>query len=258
MATPDDFISSPNDSHSPVSSPTVYSPMHDENNNVEAKTALKQEPVDQNDNKRKREPESKIKKESKKRLVWTPSLHKLFVDAVNKLEEEGAVPKKILKEMNVEGITRENVASHLQKYRLHQKKSRPDDKPEIVPQKMVNEKILKKEISRSPPIQAASSQPVTFTPQVVKFDNLFIAAPSMPRFSPLMFFPHTPNPVEVSPVVPHPVYPVVKDPPVSCSRCSHPYPGGHQATSIFNDVPLYDFDILKEDIPQYHFEDFFV
>lgn len=32
---------------------------------------------------------------------------------------ENAVPKVILKMMNVDGITRENVASHLQKYRLH-------------------------------------------------------------------------------------------------------------------------------------------
>ncbi|KAG6410473.1 hypothetical protein SASPL_128534 [Salvia splendens] len=35
---------------------------------------------------------------------------------------EGAVPKKILNLMNVEGITRENVASHLQKYRHYLKK----------------------------------------------------------------------------------------------------------------------------------------
>ena len=34
-----------------------------------------------------------------------------------------AVPKQILQLMNVEGMTRENVASHLQKYRLHLKPS---------------------------------------------------------------------------------------------------------------------------------------
>ena len=34
---------------------------------------------------------------------------------------ENAVPKVILKMMNVDGMTRENVASHLQKYRLHLK-----------------------------------------------------------------------------------------------------------------------------------------
>ena len=33
------------------------------------------------------------------------------------------MPKQILQLMNVEGMTRENVASHLQKYRLHLKPS---------------------------------------------------------------------------------------------------------------------------------------
>ena len=33
-----------------------------------------------------------------------------------------AVPKKILEIMNVDGLTRENVASHLQKYRLYLKR----------------------------------------------------------------------------------------------------------------------------------------
>lgn len=35
---------------------------------------------------------------------------------------KNAVPKTILQLMNVEGMTRENVASHLQKYRLHLKR----------------------------------------------------------------------------------------------------------------------------------------
>ncbi len=36
---------------------------------------------------------------------------------------KNAVPKTILQMMNVEGMTRENVASHLQKYRLNLKKA---------------------------------------------------------------------------------------------------------------------------------------
>jgi len=55
----------------------------------------------------------------KKRLVWTPELHALFVDAVHRLGVRAAVPKAILQLMNKPGLTRENIASHLQKYRIH-------------------------------------------------------------------------------------------------------------------------------------------
>ncbi|PWA61355.1 sterile node [Artemisia annua] len=56
------------------------------------------------------------------RLVWTPQLHKRFVDVVAHLGVKNAVPKTIMQLMNVEGLTRENVASHLQKYRLYLKR----------------------------------------------------------------------------------------------------------------------------------------
>lgn len=56
------------------------------------------------------------------RLVWTPELHKRFVEAVAHLGIKNAVPKTIMQLMNVEGLTRENVASHLQKYRLYLKR----------------------------------------------------------------------------------------------------------------------------------------
>lgn len=56
------------------------------------------------------------------RLVWTTELHQRFLNAVNHLGVKSAVPKTILQVMNVEGMTRENVASHLQKYRLYLKR----------------------------------------------------------------------------------------------------------------------------------------
>uniref|UniRef100_A0A0E0JU82 HTH myb-type domain-containing protein n=1 Tax=Oryza punctata TaxID=4537 RepID=A0A0E0JU82_ORYPU len=56
------------------------------------------------------------------RLVWTPQLHKRFVEVVAHLGMKNAVPKTIMQLMNVEGLTRENVASHLQKYRLYVKR----------------------------------------------------------------------------------------------------------------------------------------
>ncbi|XP_073269292.1 transcription factor PCL1-like [Primulina huaijiensis] len=59
---------------------------------------------------------------NKLRLVWTPQLHKRFVEVVAHLGLKNAVPKTIMQLMNVEGLTRENVASHLQKYRLYVKR----------------------------------------------------------------------------------------------------------------------------------------
>ncbi|MED6180848.1 hypothetical protein PIB30_013931 [Stylosanthes scabra] len=55
----------------------------------------------------------------KPRLVWDDELRRKFQAAVNQLGLDKAVPKKILMLMNVEGVTRENVASHLQKYRMN-------------------------------------------------------------------------------------------------------------------------------------------
>jgi SHAQKYF class myb-like DNA-binding protein len=57
------------------------------------------------------------------RVHWSSEMHAQFVSAVNNLGVDRAVPKKILELMRVEGLTRENVASHLQKYRLYLKKA---------------------------------------------------------------------------------------------------------------------------------------
>ncbi|KAF8775342.1 hypothetical protein HU200_004753 [Digitaria exilis] len=65
----------------------------------------------------------------KARMVWTPELHHRFVEAVAHLGDKGAVPKAIVRFMNVEGLTRENVASHLQKYRIYLKRTRNTSMP---------------------------------------------------------------------------------------------------------------------------------
>ncbi|KAL2342418.1 hypothetical protein Fmac_003703 [Flemingia macrophylla] len=59
----------------------------------------------------------------KPRVIWTLDLHRQFVKAVGQIGEDKAVPKKILEVMNIPGLTRENVASHLQKYRTFLKDS---------------------------------------------------------------------------------------------------------------------------------------
>ncbi|KAI4343356.1 hypothetical protein L6164_010716 [Bauhinia variegata] len=55
----------------------------------------------------------------KARVVWSVDLHQKFVKAVNQIGFNKVGPKKILDLMNVPWLTRENVASHLQKYRLY-------------------------------------------------------------------------------------------------------------------------------------------
>lgn len=74
---------------------------------------------DEEDESDEREDSSTLKKP---RVVWSVELHQQFVAAVNQLGIDKAVPKKILELMNVPGLTRENVASHLQKYRLYLKR----------------------------------------------------------------------------------------------------------------------------------------
>ncbi|GFZ00360.1 response regulator 14 [Actinidia rufa] len=58
----------------------------------------------------------------KPRVVWSVELRQQFVSAVNQLGIDNAVPKRILELMNIPGLTRENVASHLQKFRLYLKR----------------------------------------------------------------------------------------------------------------------------------------
>uniref|UniRef100_A0A2K1YD57 Response regulatory domain-containing protein n=1 Tax=Populus trichocarpa TaxID=3694 RepID=A0A2K1YD57_POPTR len=58
----------------------------------------------------------------KPKVVWTNSLHNRFLLALNHIGLDKAVPKRILECMSVRGLSRENIASHLQKYRIFLKK----------------------------------------------------------------------------------------------------------------------------------------
>ncbi|KAL6909802.1 hypothetical protein ACP4OV_001461 [Aristida adscensionis] len=57
----------------------------------------------------------------KAKVDWTPELHRRFVQAVEQLGIDKAVPSRILEIMGVDFLTRHNIASHLQKYRSHRK-----------------------------------------------------------------------------------------------------------------------------------------
>ncbi|XP_057497390.1 two-component response regulator ORR24-like [Actinidia eriantha] len=56
----------------------------------------------------------KNKKKSKKRVVWDETMKRKFLEAIELLGYDQAFPKKIVEVMNVPGLTRESVASHLQ------------------------------------------------------------------------------------------------------------------------------------------------
>ncbi|PSS29368.1 Myb family transcription factor EFM like [Actinidia chinensis var. chinensis] len=56
----------------------------------------------------------------KQRRCWSPELHRRFVNALQQLGgSQAATPKQIRDLMQVDGLTNDEVKSHLQKYRLH-------------------------------------------------------------------------------------------------------------------------------------------
>ncbi|XP_074328401.1 two-component response regulator ARR14-like [Apium graveolens] len=62
----------------------------------------------------------------KKNLNWTQSLHGKFLRAMQYLGSEGSIPRKIVSIMNVPGLKREEVASHLQQKKRLEAEHDPD------------------------------------------------------------------------------------------------------------------------------------
>ncbi|XP_055814395.1 two-component response regulator ARR14-like [Solanum dulcamara] len=77
--------------------------------------------------------------EKKRRVVWTPKMHQNFLKAIQHLGYEKAVPKKIVEIMNEPGLTREHVASHLQKYRMCIKRAQESSAASIYDQILSND-----------------------------------------------------------------------------------------------------------------------
>ncbi|GMH40225.1 hypothetical protein BSKO_08129 [Bryopsis sp. KO-2023] len=68
--------------------------------------------------------DTRLPPSQKRRVLWTPQMKFLFEEAVNQLGLDKATPKPILEFMRQRGhhsLNRENVASHLQKYRAKMK-----------------------------------------------------------------------------------------------------------------------------------------
>ncbi|XP_073030134.1 myb family transcription factor EFM-like isoform X3 [Primulina eburnea] len=64
----------------------------------------------------------------KARRCWSPDLHRRFVNALQMLggSQSVATPKQIRELMKVDGLTNDEVKSHLQKYRLHTRRPSPN------------------------------------------------------------------------------------------------------------------------------------
>ncbi|PKU65560.1 transcription factor NIGT1 [Dendrobium catenatum] len=59
----------------------------------------------------------------KQRRCWSPALHRKFLNALEQLGGfHSATPKQIREMMMVDGLTNDEVKSHLQKYRLHMRR----------------------------------------------------------------------------------------------------------------------------------------
>ncbi|KAM0851715.1 hypothetical protein ACQ4PT_052261 [Festuca glaucescens] len=65
----------------------------------------------------------------KARRCWSPELHRRFVAALQRLGgSHVATPKQIRDMMKVDGLTNDEVKSHLQKYRLHTRRTSDSDR----------------------------------------------------------------------------------------------------------------------------------
>ncbi|XWS54136.1 hypothetical protein CRYUN_Cryun10bG0062900 [Craigia yunnanensis] len=80
-------------------------------------------PSKDTDKRRKSSAQAKNNNQGKRKVKvdWTPELHRRFVQAVEQLGVDKAVPSRILELMGIDCLTRHNIASHLQKYRSHRK-----------------------------------------------------------------------------------------------------------------------------------------
>ncbi|KAH0710995.1 hypothetical protein KY284_012422 [Solanum tuberosum] len=74
----------------------------------------------------------------KARRCWSPDLHRRFVNALQMLGgSQVATPKQIRELMKVDGLTNDEVKSHLQKYRLHTRRPSPSPQATTAPPHLV-------------------------------------------------------------------------------------------------------------------------
>lgn len=90
-------------------------------NSIHGHEAYEQQPTKSSDSEYSGKGNKSMQSKKKMKVDWTPELHRRFVQAVEQLGVDKAIPSRILEIMGVQHLTRHNIASHLQKYRSHKK-----------------------------------------------------------------------------------------------------------------------------------------
>ncbi|XP_011087104.1 two-component response regulator ORR26 [Sesamum indicum] len=105
----------------------------------------------------------------KPRLFWDMDLHQKFEKAVHQIGLNKVGPKKILELMGVPSLTRENVASHLQKYRLYLSRMQEENKLKAVSGGLKFSDIYSKEPAGNVCLQSSISRNSLTVPQNVVY-----------------------------------------------------------------------------------------
>ncbi|KAK4424853.1 Two-component response regulator ORR26 [Sesamum alatum] len=108
------------------------------NENYASNKKVRYEKIDNEDEETSPEHHDVAKFRKKVWTEWTQELHEKFMDAVRKLGEGRCYPREILELMNVPGLTRMQVASHLQKCRRGTWQSPNERKSKIAMPKMTS------------------------------------------------------------------------------------------------------------------------
>ncbi|KAH7438351.1 hypothetical protein KP509_04G011600 [Ceratopteris richardii] len=90
------------------------------------RSKTKQDQRTKDSNKKENVSQNDINFGRKTRRCWSPELHRCFVNALEQLGgADVATPKQIRELMKIDGLTNDEVKSHLQKYRLHTRRLDP-------------------------------------------------------------------------------------------------------------------------------------
>ncbi|KAJ8534563.1 hypothetical protein K7X08_016291 [Anisodus acutangulus] len=124
VSSSEEFDSSMNNNNNNTRKEEVEKAPSSEHEHTREESATNVKTKESKENDKAKKSSGQIKNSEGKRKVkvdWTPELHRRFVKAVEQLGVDKAVPSRILELMATDGLTRHNIASHLQKYRAHRK-----------------------------------------------------------------------------------------------------------------------------------------